>query len=343
MAVGLSGYNVAIFHLINHAWFKALLFLSAGAVIHALADEQDQRRMGGLVGLLPITYAMILIGSISLMALPFLTGWASKDLILELAFGQYQFKGSVAYWLGTLSAVFTAFYSIRLLALTFLTFPNGSRSIYLGTHEASFVIAVPLVILAILSIFFGYITKDLFVGLGSGFWSNSIFIHPDHLAMVEAEFAVPPIYKLLPIIGSLLGAILALLLYQLYVEFTVSPATSRVARTIYSFFNQKWYFDPTYGRFILYPLLAFGSITSKILDRGAIEMIGPYGLTQSISTASKNLTSSEVGDSIPIYAMYILIGLVGYIVVSFYLSDPRIFLLIIGLLFFLSSPSGTSA
>ena len=111
-ACGLSNYSIGIFHLVNHAFFKALLFLSAGAVIHALNDEQDMRKMGGLVNLLPFTYTMILIGSLSLMALPFLTGFYSKDLILEVAFGQYLFTGNVAYWLGTISAVFTAFYSL---------------------------------------------------------------------------------------------------------------------------------------------------------------------------------------------------------------------------------------
>lgn len=335
MAVGLSGYNVAIFHLINHAWFKALLFLSAGAVIHALADEQDQRRMGGLVGFLPFTYAIMLIGSLSLMALPFLTGWASKDLIIELASVLIQYRGSVAYWLGTLSAVFTAFYSIRLLALTFFTYPNSSKTTYEGAHEAPLIMAVPLVILAIFSIFFGYMTKDLFVGLGTGFWSNSIFIHPDHLAVVDAEFAEPTIYKLLPVFSSLFGAGLALALYHLYADFTISLTGPSRGREFYTFFNSKWFFDPIYNSLILYPLLNFGNITSKILDRGSIELLGPYGLTQSINTASKNLTSYDSG-FIPSYAMYILVGLVGYIAVSFYLG-PKYLLLLIGLLLFLSS------
>jgi len=169
-ACGLSNYSIGIFHLVNHAFFKALLFLSAGAVIHALNDEQDMRKMGGLVNLLPFTYTMIFIGSFSLMALPFLTGFYSKDLILEVALGQYLFTSSVAYWLGTISAVFTAFYSLRLLALTFLTYPNGPRIHYLSTHEAPLIMAIPLVILAIMSIFFGFVTKDLFVGPGSDFF-----------------------------------------------------------------------------------------------------------------------------------------------------------------------------
>src|SRR3954452_25170091 len=228
IAVGLSSYNVAIFHLINHAWFKALLFLSAGAVIHSLQDEQNQMRMGAFIAFLPFTYILILIGSLSLMALPFLTGWYSKDLILEVAFGQYQLSGSIAYWLGSLSAVFTACYSVRLLALTFFTYPNASISVYKGAHEAPSIIAFPLVILAISSIFFGFISKDLFVGVGSGFWSNSIFIHPDNVSLIEAEFAVPFFYKLLPLFSSLLGAGIVFVVYHFfYASLVLSLTNSR--------------------------------------------------------------------------------------------------------------------
>jgi len=116
---GLSSYSVGIFHLSNHAFFKALLFLSAGSVIHAMADEQDMRKMGGLLKLLPFTYAAIMIGSLALMGFPFLAGFYSKDVILEVAYASYSIKGHFAYWLGTISAFFTAFYSIRLISLTF--------------------------------------------------------------------------------------------------------------------------------------------------------------------------------------------------------------------------------
>jgi NADH-ubiquinone oxidoreductase chain 5 len=118
-ACGLSNYNVGFFHLINHAYFKALLFLSAGSIIHAMADEQDMRKMGGLINVLPYTYVMVLIGSLALMGFPFLTGFYSKDIILELAFAKYTFTGNFAYWLGLISAFFTSFYSFRVIYLTF--------------------------------------------------------------------------------------------------------------------------------------------------------------------------------------------------------------------------------
>ncbi|KAH7917288.1 NADH dehydrogenase subunit 5, partial [Leucogyrophana mollusca] len=132
MAVGLSQYNVALMHVVNHAFFKALLFLGAGAVIHSFADEQDVRKMGGLINFLPFTYTAMLVGSLSLLATPWLTGFYSKDLIIELAYGQYSFTGMYAYILGSLTAGLTAFYSFRLISLVFLTVPNGIRKVYLN-------------------------------------------------------------------------------------------------------------------------------------------------------------------------------------------------------------------
>jgi NADH-ubiquinone oxidoreductase chain 5 len=327
-ACGLSNYSIGIFHLVNHAFFKALLFLSAGAVIHALNDEQDMRKMGGLVNLLPFTYTMILIGSLSLMALPFLTGFYSKDLILEVAFGQYLFTGNVAYWLGTISAVFTAFYSLRLLALTFLTYPNGPKMNYLGTHEAPLIMAIPLVLLAIMSVFFGYVTKDLFIGVGTNFWGNSLFVHPNHVSLIEAEFAIPTFYKLLPLFGSLFGGGLALVLYHLFPLFTISLTENTLGRTLYRFLNQKYWFDNLYNNLILSKLLDFGYTTNKTLDRGVIELVGPYGLVNVFKNASSKITSLDTG-FIPSYAMYIFSGLILFITLIFYVGDPRLFLLLL--------------
>lgn len=327
-ACGLSNYSIGIFHLVNHAFFKALLFLSAGAVIHALNDEQDMRKMGGLVNLLPFTYTMILIGSLSLMALPFLTGFYSKDLILEVAFGQYLFTGNVAYWLGTISAVFTAFYSLRLLALTFLTYPNGPKINYLGTHEAPLIMAIPLVLLAIMSVFFGYVTKDLFIGVGTNFWGNSLFVHPNHVSLIEAEFAIPTFYKLLPLFGSLFGGGLALVLYHLFPLFTIRLTENTLGRTLYRFLNQKYWFDNIYNNLILSKLLNFGYTTNKTLDRGVIELVGPYGLVNVFKNASSKITSLDTG-FIPSYAMYIFSGLILFITLIFYVGDPRLFLLLL--------------
>lgn len=126
LAVGLSSYNIAIFHLVNHAFYKALLFMGAGSIIHAMQDNQDLRKYGGLLAYLPLTYIIMLIGSLSLMAIPFMTGFYSKDLILESAYGLYQLNGVTVYILATTGAAFTTLYSVRILYLTFLSSPLGS-------------------------------------------------------------------------------------------------------------------------------------------------------------------------------------------------------------------------
>ena len=171
--------------------FKALLFMAAGSVIHAMADQQDLRRLGGLAPLLPFTYAAMLIGSLSLMAMPGLTGYYSKDHLLELAMGTYSLNGTVVYWAGTLAAGLTAFYSIRLIALTFFGTVNGTRQAYDNVHEAPLLLGAPLVFLAVLSVLFGYMAKDLWLGMGTNYLSAVLPQHPSHVSLVEAEFALP--------------------------------------------------------------------------------------------------------------------------------------------------------
>jgi len=134
IAIGLSSYNIALFHLINHAFYKGLLFLGAGAVIHAVGDKQDLRKYGGLLHYLPLTYSVILIASLSLVAFPFMTGFYSKDFILESAFGQYFFSGMSVYIIAVIGAIFTTLYSVKVLYLTFLSSPNGSKIYYKNNH-----------------------------------------------------------------------------------------------------------------------------------------------------------------------------------------------------------------
>src|SRR5204862_95300 len=215
IAIGLSSYNVALFHLINHAFYKGLLFLGAGAVIHAVADNQDFRKYGGLISYLPLTYSVMLIASLSLVAIPFMTGFYSKDFILESAYGQYYLSSIIVYFIATIGAMFTTLYSVKVLYLTFLTKPNGSIINYKqgnAAHDSDIFMSMPLIILAIFSIFFGYITKDIFLGLGSGFFSdNSIFIHPLHEIMLDTEFAVPVLFKLLPFFFTITLSLISIL------------------------------------------------------------------------------------------------------------------------------------
>jgi NADH-ubiquinone oxidoreductase chain 5 len=168
-ACGLSSYDVGLFHLSNHAFFKALLFLGAGSVIHAVTDEQDMRKLGGLKRLLPFSYAIMLIGSLALMGFPFLAGFYSKDVILEVSFAKYTLSGHFSFLLGVLAAFCTAFYSTRLLFLVFLAEPNGNKNVLLQAHESTWRMNLPLFILSFLSIFVGFLCKDLFIGFGTHF------------------------------------------------------------------------------------------------------------------------------------------------------------------------------
>ena len=168
-AAGLSGYTVSIFHLSNHAFFKALLFIGAGSVIHAIADEQDIRKIGGLINLLPLTYRTTIVGSLALIGFPFLTGFYSKDVILELAYGSFTVEGRFVHTLGSFVAFFTAYYSIRLVALVFLRPANGLRTNYEHVHESPLPIKLPLIVLSFASLFVGYTSRDIIIGLGTDF------------------------------------------------------------------------------------------------------------------------------------------------------------------------------
>lgn len=266
--------------------------------------------MGGLRYLLPFSYTMILIGSLSLMAIPFLTGFYSKDLIIELAKGQYTTIGSITYWLATISAMLTSIYSLRLLTLTFFGSPNGNKKTYESIHEASLIMGIPLIILSIFSIFFGYITREIFVGMGSSFLSNSLFIHPSNVNYLEAEFAIPHFYKIIPMIGSIIGGSIAFYIYQYKnINYLLTKLIlKKPIISIYRFLSRKYNIDEIYN-YILKKSLNFGYISNKIFDRGVLEIVGPYGLVKVIGNSYKRLASLDSG-FIPSYALYMFIGLI---------------------------------
>ncbi len=249
---GISNYNVAFFHLITHAFFKALLFLTAGAVIHSLGGEQDIRRMGGLAKILPLTYTMMLIGSLALSGFPFLAGFYSKDLILELSMVTPFIEGKVSSIFLFLSTILTAFYSTRLIYYVFLTDSNVPKPLYKHLHEMGYVMAISLFSLAFGSIFVGYILKDLFVGLGSDFFMDSFYILPENTKFLRmAEFELSFAYKVQALILSLFGILLALILYlneSVRIFFLNTFKLNPNFYNIYSFFSNKWYFDKVYLR-----------------------------------------------------------------------------------------------
>jgi NADH-ubiquinone oxidoreductase chain 5 len=330
IAVGLSSYNLALFHLVNHAFYKALLFLGAGAVIHAVSDNQDFRKYGGLRAFLPLTYSVMLIASLSLVAFPFMTGFYSKDFILESAYGQFYFSSTVVYFIATIGAMFTTLYSVKVLYLTFLTNPNGPLTSYKHAHEGDIFMSLPLIILAIFSIFFGYIAKDLFIGLGSGFFmDNSLFIHPMHETMLDTEFAVPVLFKLLPLICTISLSFLAILLSEFLPLSLISFKLTRLGYNIFSFFNQRFLIELLYNKYITGFILKLGGQTTKVLDRGSVELLGPYGLEKGLVNLSRNISSLDTG-VITSYALYILIGFIFYILIP-YLSmfDSSLLILIL--------------
>jgi len=318
IAIGLSSYNLALFHLVNHAFYKGLLFLGAGAVIHAVADNQDFRKYGGLISFLPLTYSVILIASLSLVAFPFMTGFYSKDFILESAFGQYYFSSIAVYVIAVIGAIFTTLYSVKVLYLTFLTNPNGSKAYYKHAHEGDLFLSLPLVILAIFSIFFGYITKDIFIGLGSSFFiDNSIFIHPVHEIMLDTEFAVPVLFKLLPLIYTITFSILALIFSEFLPESLINFKFSRFGYNIFGFFNQRFLVEMLYNKYITNFILNLGGQTTKVLDKGSIELIGPFGLEIGLVKLSKNISYLSTG-IVTTYALYILMSFVLYLLITYF-------------------------
>ncbi|GJP29947.1 hypothetical protein CLOM_g20732 [Closterium sp. NIES-68] len=324
----------------NHAFFKALLFLSAGSVIHAMSDEQDMRKMGGLASLLPFTYAMMLIGSLSLVGFPFLTGFYSKDVILELAYAKYTISGNFAFWLGSLSVFFTSYYSFRLLFLTFLAPANAYKRDIAQCHDAPVLMAIPLILLAIGSIFVGYLAKDMMIGLGTHFWANSIFILPKNELLCESEFGTPTIIKLIPLIFSSFGAFIA---YQ--VHFLAKPLffrlkTSRFGQNIYSFLNKRWLFDKVFNDFLVKACLWFGyEVSFKTLDKGVFEILGPSGISTTLRELAADFSKIQTG-FIAHYAFVMLIGLTVFItifglwdLISFWVDNRLYFILLISALF----------
>jgi NADH-ubiquinone oxidoreductase chain 5 len=307
-ACGLSSYAVSMFHLMNHAFFKALLFLSAGVLIHALSDEQDIRKIGGLARLLPYTYVMILIGSLSLAGFPFLTGFFSKDVILEIAYANYSVTGNFAYWLGALSVFCTSYYSFRLLGLAFLAPTNAYKSSIKIAHDAPFLLGAPLLPLVFGSLFLGYLAKEAMIGGGSVFWGNALFLLPQNALALEAEF-IPQEIKLLPFALTLSGAFLAYLVTISWTPFFYQMKVSQIGRSFYLFLNKRWLFDKVYNEFVAKPLIVFGyEVSFKSIDKGVLEMVGPYGLTQSMQKFVSELRHFQSG-YIYHYALVILLGL----------------------------------
>ena len=328
IAIGLSSYNLALFHLVNHAFYKGLLFLGAGAVIHAVSDNQDFRKYGGLISYLPLTYTVMLLASLSLVAFPYMTGFYSKDFILESSFGQSNYSGIAVYFIAVIAAMFTTLYSVKVLYLTFISKPNGALIDYKNAHESDMFMTVPLVVLSLFSVFFGYITKDMFIGLGTGLFNdNSLFIHPLHEIMLNTEFAVNSLFKLLPFIFTLLLSVMSVVIIEFLPRLTINFKLSKIGYNVFSFFSLRFLVESIYNKYIARFILDLGGQTTKVLDKGSIEYIGPYGLGRLLFKLSRFLSRLDSG-VVTSYALYILIGLIFYMLVIYMVNNMYLFIII---------------
>jgi NADH-ubiquinone oxidoreductase chain 5 len=280
LACGLEQYNAALFHLVTHAFFKALLFLAAGSIIHSAYDEQDTRKLGSFLRFLPLTYICFLVGSLNLMGTPFLSGFYTKDMILELAFTSYTVSGTFCYVLGVISVFFTSSYSTRLLILVFLSAPNGNRFYIQSTNENKFAIKVPLIVLSFLSIIIGGLIADIFYGLGTTFYSTAIFFDINNFNNGDVEF-MSGWFKVIPLVLTFLGVIFSFFTYIINKNFFVFLKQKTKFIAVYKFFIKKWYTDRLVNHILTIPLLLWSKTYSyKKLDRGLLEILGPTSLTR---------------------------------------------------------------
>lgn len=336
-SIGLSNYSSSLFHLMNHAFFKALLFMSAGAIIHSMLDQQDIRRMGNLIKFLPISYFMILVGSLALMGIPFLTGFYSKDFLIEWAFGSSVILNLFAYWLGVISAFLTTFYSIKLLYITFFNSHSSYKSLlYNKNHyvikESGIFIIIPLMILFLGSVFVGYLFKDLFIGVGTDIWINSL--DPENFYNVEtllrAEF-LPVYIKIIPFIFTIISILLALFFFNYYLVifnfiirfFSLFSSKNRVLHltqlnflkklvNINTFFNRAYFFNENYNSY-LFKMRESGNVFFLNLDKGFIEWIGPISIVKTVNRFLSSVSKKHTG-LVDHYIFLMVLGILGILV-----------------------------
>ncbi|CAA6605572.1 NADH:ubiquinone oxidoreductase, membrane subunit L [Rhodospirillaceae bacterium LM-1] len=315
-ACGVSAYSAGIFHLMTHAFFKALLFLGAGSVIHAMSDEQDIRKMGGIWKHIKVTWLLMWIGNLALAGIPFFAGYYSKDTILEAAWGAGTGVGQFAFWIGSLVAFLTAFYSWRLLILTFHGKPRADDHVMAHVHESPPVMIVPLMVLAIGALFAGGIGYEMFVGHDRAhFWGDAIAVLAAHDS-VEAAHSVPTWVKLLPVVLAVSGILLA------YVFYAFLPAIPKFLaerfRPVYLFLLNKWYFDELYDFLFVRPAFWLGRGLWKDGDGALIDGCGPDGVAAFCQGVFKRLQRFQSG-LVYHYAFAMIAGM--FVLVTWYVYN----------------------
>jgi NADH-quinone oxidoreductase subunit L len=309
-AIGVSAYPAAIFHLFTHAFFKALLFLGAGSVIHAMSDEQDIRKMGGIAKHVKVTCALMWIGSLALAGIPPFAGHYSKDAILSAAWASGSTTGHIAFFLGIAAAFMTAFYSWRLLILVFHGKPRADDHVMGHVHESPLVMIIPLLVLSVGAVLSGAVGHDMFVGEENHeFWRHAIGILPEHTALASIEH-VPDWVEHGPLVIAISGIALA---YLLYVVFPGVPGfLAKTFSGLYQFLLNKWYFDELFDFLFVRPAFKIGRGFWQGGDGALIDGVGPDGVAAAAKDIGKRVAAMQSG-YLYHYAFAMLIGIVAII------------------------------
>ncbi len=316
-AAAVSAYAAAMFHLFTHAFFKGLLFLCAGSVIHAMGGEQDMRRMGGLWRRIPWTYGTMWVGALSLSAIPYFSGYFSKDTILAATWASGTAVGRYSFALGTLAAFMTAFYITRVMFMTFHGEPRADEETMHHAHESPWVMRIPLIVLAFGAAFAGYIAYNGFVGdEQAGFWKSAILVLPNHDSLGAAEH-IPLVIAYLPLFAGVLGIAAAYVFYM--VDRTIPVRLAAQFRVLYLFLLNKWYFDDLYDRIFVRTAVLLGDGLWKSGDGAVIDGLGPNGVAAVTRDLARQASRLQTG-YLYHYAFAMMIGLVA--LVTWYLF-PR--------------------
>ena len=305
-AAGMGAYNIAIFHLFTHAFFKALLFLGAGSVIHAFHDEQNIEKMGGVWKKIPMTYALMVIGTLALTGFPLLAGFYSKDAIIESAYFSKSLFAGYAFVIGLTTAFITSVYSWRLIFKTFHGKYNNAMS-FDKVHESGLVMIIPLVVLAIGAIFSGYVFHEIFIGENTKFWGKAIFF------LKQTAHGHPPLWLLILIPTLVISAIpLSFILFLKRKDIVENFINSQ--KPLYNFLVKKWYFDELYDLIFVRPFRSIGNFLWQKGDVKTIDAYGPDGIARVVKNLSDRASSMQSG-YLYHYATILLIGLI--IIVTF--------------------------
>jgi NADH-quinone oxidoreductase subunit L len=327
VALGVGAYSAGIFHLFTHAFFKALLFLGAGSVIHAMHHEQDMRNMGGLYKSIPITFAMMVIGTLALTGFPLTAGYFSKDMIIEASHAAHTEAAHYAFILLVIAAFLTSFYSWRLIFMTFFGKPHHEKEAAHhhhhddhkakpdhghegdhghGVHESPWVMLAPLVLLAIGALAAGYAAKELFIGHDySAFWRNALFTGSENKILEEAHHS-PAWVVWMPTIMMAAGFALA---YIAYIAVPSIPAWAmRSFKPVHAFLYNKWYFDELYDWLLVRPFKWLSRVLWKTGDGAIIDGLGPDGISARVIDVTNRVVRLQTG-FVYHYAFVMLIGI----------------------------------